>query len=332
MKSGLIAGLTWGLDTVILNLIFLKGPLSVAEAATLALFVSTFLHDLFSSIWMLIYMGIKKQYKNVIRALKTKSGKFIILGAILGGPIGMSGYVGANFLLGPAYAAIISSLFPALGALLSYIFLKEKMKPLQLFGLFASIAGVAAIGAFGQSSADIEPKKFALGIVCGLICCFGWAIEAVILAYGLKDPNVTDEQALQIRQLTSAIFYGVIIFTVISIVKPGDMSIWNLTSKAFLDSTDKTAIIIAASALFGTASYIFYYKAITQIGAAKAMALNITYNAWVILFSFIVPLILKDYNMAQPAPLTIVFGIVVIIGSLLASSDIKEYFSKKKDA
>ncbi len=330
MKSGIIAGLTWGLDTVILNLVFLKGPLSAAEAATLALFVSTFLHDLFSSLWMLLYMGIKKQYKNVINALKTKSGKFIVLGAILGGPIGMSGYVGSNFLLGPAYAAIISSLFPALGALLSYIFLKEKMKPLQIFGLFASIAGVAAIGAVGQSSGEIEPKKLILGIACGLICCFGWAIEAVILAYGLKDPNVTDEQALQIRQLTSAIFYGVIVFTVISIVKPGDISVWELTSRTFLDSVDKSSLIIAISALFGTASYIFYYKAITQIGAAKSMALNITYNAWVIVFSLIIPLILPAYEIAKPAPLTIVFGLVVIVGSLLASSDIKEYFSKKK--
>lgn len=330
MKAGIIAGLTWGLDTVILNLVFLKGPLSAAEAATLALFVSTFLHDVFSSLWMLLYMGIKKQYKNVIRALKTKSGKFIILGAILGGPIGMSGYVGANFLLGPAYAAIISSLFPALGALLSYIFLKEKMKPLQICGLFASIAGVAAIGAFGQSSGEIEPKKLILGIVCGLICCFGWAIEAVILAYGLKDPNITDEQALQIRQLTSAIFYGVIIFTVISIVKPGDISVWELTSKTFLDSIDKSSLIIAVSALFGTASYIFYYKAITQIGAAKSMALNITYNAWVIVFSLIIPLILPAYEIAKPSPLTMVFGLVVIVGSLLATSDIKEYFSKKE--
>ena len=45
-----------------------------------------------------------------------------MLGALLGGPVGMTGYLLAIKYLGPAYTAIISSLYPALGALLSYLF------------------------------------------------------------------------------------------------------------------------------------------------------------------------------------------------------------------
>lgn len=123
MITGLTAGILWALDTVILGIALAMTPfVSTEQAVFLAPFVSTFIHDFCSSLWMLLYMGIKKQLKNVIRALKTRSGKFIVLGALLGGPIGMSGYVAAINYIGPAYTAIISSMFPALGALLSYIF------------------------------------------------------------------------------------------------------------------------------------------------------------------------------------------------------------------
>lgn len=305
MFSGLLAGILWGADTVIIGIALSMTPfLSNEQAILLAPFVSTFLHDMFSSLWMLIYMGIKKQYRNVIRALKTRSGKFIILAALLGGPIGMSGYVAAINYIGPAYTAIISAMFPALGALLSFIFLKEKMKPLQIGGLVLSIIGVIVMGYVPGSS---EPtKNVMLGFTFAILCCFGWASEAVICAYGLRDPNITDEQALQIRQLTSALFYGVIILPL--------LKGWNF---AFEISFTKTSAIILLSALFGTASYIYYYRSITRIGASKTMALNITYSAWAIVFAFVFIHSLPDIK-------SIICGIVIVVGSITAATDIKE--------
>lgn len=47
-------------------------------------------------------------------------------------------------------------------------------------------------------------------------------------------------------------------------------------------------IYILLAGIFGTLSYLQYYKSIETIGASKAMPLNITYTAWVILFSFII--------------------------------------------
>jgi drug/metabolite transporter (DMT)-like permease len=307
MFSGLLAGILWGADTVILGIALSMTPfLSSEQAILLAPFVSTFLHDMFSSLWMLIYMGIKKQYKNVLRALKTRSGKFIILAALLGGPIGMSGYVAAINYIGPAYTAIISAMFPALGALLSYIFLKEKMKPLQIGGLVISIIGVIIMGYAPGSSEPI--KNVILGFACAILCCIGWASEAVICAYGLRDPNITDEQALQIRQLTSALFYGVIILPI--------LKGWNFV---FEISITKTSAIILLSALFGTASYIYYYKSISRIGASKTMALNITYSAWAIIFAFVFIHTLPDIK-------SIICGIVIVVGSIIAATDIKELF------
>ncbi|MDH6366303.1 MULTISPECIES: DMT family transporter [unclassified Breznakia] len=310
MISGLLAGLLWGLDTVILGLALASSSfVSTEQAIFLAPFVSTFLHDACSSIWMFIYMIIRRQLPKVLCALKTKSGKYIMLGALLGGPVGMSGYVSAIQYIGPTFTAIISATFPAVGALLSYVFLKEKMKPYQIIGLIVAIIGVICLG---YSPENIEVKNVVIGFLCALLCVFGWASEAVICAYGMRDPDVNDEQALQIRQCTSAIFYGIVILTIISGWK---LSVEVMQSSSF--------VIIGLSALFGTASYLFYYKAINSIGASKAMALNVTYSAWSVIFSFLI-------LGTMPTVQGIVFGLVIILGSLLAATDINDFVKKKK--
>lgn len=306
MITGLSAGILWGLDTVILGVALAMSPfVSTEQAVYLAPFVSTFIHDFCSGLWMLIYMGIKKQYQSIIRALKTRSGRFIMMGALLGGPVGMSGYVAAIYYIGPAYTAIISALFPALGTFLSYIFLKEKMKPIQLSGLIVSILGVIVMG-YTPGGRE-QARNVFLGFSCAILCCIGWASEAVICAYGLKDSDITDEHALQIRQLTSAAFYGIVILTLIR----G----WNFTLEVAATSA---AGVILLSAFFGTVSYVLYYRAIAGIGASKAMALNITYSAWSVVFAFLLLHTLPDGK-------SIVCGVVIVVGALVAAANPREW-------
>lgn len=309
MISGILAGLLWGVDTVILGIALAMSPFATAtEALILAPFVSTFLHDFCSSIWMFIYMGSRQQLHKVWRALKTRSGKFIILGALLGGPIGMSGYVASIYFIGPSYTAIISSLFPAVGAFFSYLFLKEKMQWYQMMGLGLSISCVILLG---YTAVDAEVNNLLLGMISAFVCVLGWSLEAVICAYGMKDPEVNDEDALQIRQCTSALFYGVIIITAL-----------NAWPMSFEVVQSEVLWFVLASALFGTASYVFYYRSINTIGASKAMALNITYTAWSIVLSFMFLGLIPDVK-------SVILGLLIIGGSLFAASDIKLLMRKK---
>ena len=154
MITGLMAGVFWAADTVILGIALTMAPfISTEEAVFLAPFVSTFLHDFCSALWMLLYTGVRKQFQGVKRALKTRSGKFILLGALLGGPVGMSGYVAAIHYMGAGYTSIVSSIFPAFGALFSSIFLKEKMQGYQIAGLAVSLLGVCGFGGSFHSDA-----------------------------------------------------------------------------------------------------------------------------------------------------------------------------------
>lgn len=308
MPYGLLSGFFWGLDTVILGIALIMTPfVSTAQALFLAPFISTFIHDLCSSFWMLIYMGINKEYRRVIRAFKTRSGKFIVLAALLGGPIGMTGYVLSIKYIGASYTAIISALYPAVGAFLSFLFLKEKMEKYQMAGLAVSILGVIALG-YTPGGGDIK----LIGFLFALMCVFGWASEAVIISYGLKDLQISDREALMIRQFTSAIFYGIIILP----IAKG----WGLTTEIL---TTSTALIILVAALFGTTSYLFYYKAIGKIGPSKAMALNITYSAWAIIFGAV---ILKETITLK----SVICAIIIVGGSIVAAADLKEIFKPKK--
>jgi len=312
MAYGLLAGFFWGLDTVILGIaLVMSSFLSTEQAILLAPFISTFIHDFCSSLWMLCYMGIKKESKKILAALKTRSGKVIVLAALMGGPIGMTSYVLSISYIGAAYTAIISALFPGVGALLSYIFLKEKMKGYQIAGLTVSILGVIALG---YSPGGNESTNMLLGFLFALICVIGWASEAVIIAYGLKTQEISDRLALQIRQLTSAIFYGAII---IPFVGGWSFSLSILSTK--------TAAIILLAALFGTASYLFYYKAINKIGASKAMALNITYSAWSIVFGAII--LNEEVSLRS-----VISALIIVGGSVTAAANLEEMVMFKKKA
>lgn len=314
MFSGIIAGVTWAIETVVLGIALAMSPFcSTEQAIFLAPFVSTFLHDACSAIWATAYNGVRGNLKNVWKAFKTKSGKWVVAAAVIGGPIGMTGYVMAVNYMGASIGAVASAIFPAIGSILAYIFLKEKMKWYQWIFLAATLVGV-----YGLSySPDLQIQNFWLGLLGAVMCSFGWGIEAVILAKSLTDPEVTDEYALQIRQTTSALVYGLIILPL--------LKGWGFTIDLFTANTGWLLPTIAIAGLFATVSYLFYYKAIAQIGASKAMALNVTYCAWAIVFTV---LILHDTSVLTVT--TITCAIIVLVCGIFAAADFKEILKKNK--
>lgn len=314
MFSGIIAGVTWAIATVVLGIALSMAPfISTEQAIFLAPFVSTFLHDSFSAIFSFIFNAFKGNLKNVWKALRSKSGKYVVLAAVIGGPIGMTGYVLAVNYMGAAIGAVASAIFPAVGSILACIFLKEKMKWYQWLFLIITLLGV-----YGLSySPEIQFVNFWLGILGAAMCAFGWGIEAVILAKCLKDAEISDEYALQIRQTTSALTYGIVILPI--------LNGWGFTANLFTSGTGWLIPIIAVAGLFATVSYLFYYKAISKIGASKAMALNVTYCAWAIVFTVIIL-----QNTSVLSPLTIGCAVVVLVCGIFAAADFKEIFRKSK--
>ena len=309
MKFGLGAALTWAFDTVILgialsNVVFFETPTAIALAA----FTSTFIHDGMSAIYMFIYMAIRKKLRKTWKLLTSKKGKYIVIAAVIGAPFGMSGYVLAIDNIGPAYTAAISAFFPAFGSLLAVFFLKTKMKWYQWIGLVVCLAAVAVLG---WTPDETVAGNWTIGVIGALITVVGWGTEAVIIEWALRDSEADDECCLQIRQTTSALSYALIILPI--------LGGWGVTIDAIASSAMP---IIALASLIGTISYLFYYKAIDRIGAAKSMALNITYSAWAIPISLIMLGSIPDVR-------GIICAIVIIVGAIAAATDVKELFAKR---
>ena len=310
MKYGLFSGILWGLDTVVLGIALSMSPyIGTAEAIAFAAIGSSFLHDAGCAIWLMIYMGAKRRLKDTLAALKTHSGKVVMLGALLGGPIGMTGYVIAINNIGAAYTAIISAFYPALGAFLSFVLLKEKMDKKQVAALVVALVGVMAMGYI--SAGDSEMGNATLGLVGAVLAVVGWGSEAVLCAWGMRDDAVDNETALQIRETTSALVYGIVVLPL--------FGAWGFAASA---APSPATGVIALSALAGTASYLFYYKGISVIGAAKAMALNISYSAWAVVFGFVL-------QGTVPTAATVFFCILILAGTVLAASDWNELFGRK---
>ena len=297
MRYGIGSGALWGLDTVILALALALNPFATDAHASL---VSAALHDAICALILLIFMAVRGRLKDTWRAVHTRSGRAVMVAALLGGPIGMSGYLLAIDQIGAGYTAIISTFYPALGTALAVLVLKERMRPRQVIALAVAIGAIIATS---YTSTSVSGSAL-WGVLGALAAVVGWGCEAVILAWGMRDDAVDNETALQIRETTSGLTYLVLVVPL-----GGALS---STGQALTSPGAMGLVALAAAA--GTASYLFYYKAIDLLGAARAMALNISYSAWAVLFAFLLQSIV-------PAPVQIVLCVVILVGTVLAATE-----------
>jgi drug/metabolite transporter (DMT)-like permease len=304
-KKGIALGATsavaWGVDTVIIGVIIASTPFK--EAVMLAPIIAAFMHDFFSSIWISLLMIIKGEFLNVLKLYKTKSGAILVLGALAGGPLAMSFYFLGIQYAGVTYAASIASIFPGIGAVLAFFFLKEKMNKRTWSGVVLSIIGVIVL-AYVPTKFDTE-STFVIGILFALGAAVFWGLEGVIGAWGMRGKDVVPLYAINIRQMTSALSYAIILVPL--------MHGYPLVFEA---ATSNIVWIIVIAGFLGTANYSLYYSSINLIGAARGQSLNNTYVFWAILTEIV--FIGTQINLQFVAG-----AIIVLLGSILVSGNLK---------
>lgn len=299
MKNGFFSGALWGLDTFILGLAFAFSPFSDSPQASLC---SAFMHDLICSLILIVFLTVRGKMRLLPRALKTRGARAVMIGALLGGPIGMSGYLAAINNIGAAHTAIISAFYPACGTFLAVVFLRESFSLIRGAALLAALGGIIAIGTSGTAAGT--GGNAAIGIAGALICVFGWGSEAVFLAWSLRGTEELDcETALCIREVT-----GTTVYVCAVIPATGGFP---FVGKAV---TAAPTLLVAAAAAAGVASYLFYYRAISLVGAAKATALNISYCAWALIYTSL-------WMFSFPTGKEIVCCILIFAGTVLSATE-----------
>ncbi|MCM3639134.1 DMT family transporter [Sporosarcina luteola] len=298
---GATSAIAWGVDTVIIGIIIASTPFK--EFVMLAPIIAAFMHDFFSAIWISLLMIVKGEFINVLKLYKTKSGAILVMGALAGGPLAMSFYFLGIQYAGVTYAASIASIFPGIGAVLAFFFLKEKMNGRTWSGVVLSIIGVIIL-AYVPTKFDTE-STFFIGILFSLGAAIFWGLEGVIGAWGMRGKEVVPLYAINIRQITSALSYGVILVPL--------MSGYPLVFEA---ATSSIVWVIVIAGLLGTLNYSLYYSSIDLIGAARGQSLNNTYVFWAILTEIVF--------IGTAVNLQFIIGaIIVILGSILVSGSVK---------
>lgn len=301
MLNGLLSGIFWGADTSLMGYYFSMYSIYFMFPLLFPIFI-TFIHDLVSALLINVSILVTGRFNAVIEDIKKAKSKYIWLGSLLGGPIGMCSFILAIEYAGPTITAIISSIYPAVGLFFAYIFLKEKRKPYQVVALFIAIAFIIALGFIDEG----HTNRSVMGIIFALVCACAWGSEAVLCSYGMKSGEISNLSAICIRQNLSMITYGTLMTLYFVFFQYGESIDFN-SSLAY----------VGMAAIFGSTSYYCYYRALATIGVSRAMALNISYTAFSAIFSYL--LFGIELTISQ-----MLIGFCIVVSGLISAYDFEK--------
>jgi len=283
--DGLLSGATWGVVAVLLPT---AGQLPSASLPATSVAVAA-LFDAAAAVFLLTRSGVAA----VVRVLASRRALAIGLCGLLGGPLFMGGYVAAVLLAGPADALTATATYPVIGAILARPLLRQRLDRVGWLGVVAAVAGATLIA--------VDPGNGVpnlIGIGLALVAAAAVALEGIAATRAMEGLDVITVMAA--RELLSAGMFGLVVLVV-----PGAVAtVGQVVADAGL------TVLIAGAGVIGGYSYVIWYRSIRTIGVARAMALNISYAMWGVLFAWIV-------LHAPPAPLAITGCVVVSAGAVL---------------
>lgn len=310
--GGVMSGITWGLDAVLLGVVMVMAPfVENPVLLTVGGVICSALHDIIAAIWLYFYMGVKGRLKELSPAMKTRDGRYCALGALLGGPLAMTTYTLSIAVGGAALTTSVSAIYPLLGTALAVWILKEKTGIQTWLGIIICIIGIVVIG---WTPSENENVNVMLGIVFSLVTAIGWASEGVVCGYGMKAGLVDPELGLLVRYTTSSLVY---LFVVAPIFAGGFGAAFDGISAVF--SYAPCWILLALTAAIGMYSFLCWYTAIDNIGAAKALCLNVSYSFWGVVFSLILSIFFPEYFSGALSWFIVIGAILILSGVTMAT-------------
>lgn len=303
---GALSGAFWGLDGVLLGLALLMSPFSDASSSLfIAPLVGACVHDGGAAFWLFLHNVRAGRGRELLRSLRVRPGLIVCLAAVMGGPVAMSAYLLGIRFAGTAYVLAITAIYPALGAVFAMLFLREKVSVRAWVGIATCIAGSFVVGY--APPAGNEMPYFYWGIALAVLAALGWALEGVVSAYAmdLLDPEV----AINIRQATSFVVYLVGVLPAV-----GGMLVLRRTIAS------ASGALLLLTAFCGAISYLCWYKAMNMTGVSRAMALNITFALWGIVFG----VVLADLRLT---PTLVAGAVLVAFGAMLVVANPREITS-----
>jgi drug/metabolite transporter (DMT)-like permease len=299
MLVALLSGALWGASAVVLGEALTRRPLVIAGALFAAPLAAAALHDTFAFVWVSTVNAAAGRLREAARGLRTRDGLVVCAAALIGGPLAMSTYLLAISFAGAPSAVAVSAVYPALGALLGYLVLGDRLGSRGWAGIVLAVAG-ATLASYAPP-AGVSPPHYLLGALCAVASAAGWAIEGVLVARSLQ--RMPALAALNIREGVSALVFLVVV-----------LPLFGAAALAARTVASPTIVILVLASLCGAGAYLLYYRALDVLGPARTMPANSTYVLWTIALSLVV-------TGDSPGWRLVLGGIVVVAGITLVAAD-----------
>ena len=205
---GVISGFLWGCN----NYLYDVGARSVSieDAGILLPLACTAVNDVSAAVFLLVVNGLRGVL-HLIHTVYSRSGAFLCMGALLGGPLGQVSYCLGILWAGPTYALALSALYPVIGCILARVFLHQRMTVRMSVGIVLAVAGAIITG---FSPPDFTAHLLLPGMLCALLAAFCWGSEIVLAVRGMAD--IEPDLAITLREMVS----GIILFTMTLVFSP----------------------------------------------------------------------------------------------------------------
>lgn len=318
---GLGAGVAYGFQGIVLGEAGTLSPFADPSYGLwlicVASLVTSGLHEIFAGVWALVFNQARGTgLREYGRLLKTKMGWMLMGGALVGGPLAASAYLIAINLCGPTYAAAITAFFPVIGQVLGSIFFKEKIKGRAWIGILLVVIGSLVVG-FAPPE-GVYPH-FYVGIIFAIISAVLWAVEGIIVTYANDIVDAYVPVGV-FRSFGAGLVDLLILVPLCGAIGGVGLSGFGMIVDAF--AAGWPVILVAIAAIGGAFNYLAFYSAMSMTGVGRAMALDVTYGVWSILFGFAFQALgLIEYSITTMA----VIGVIVIVaGTILVIANPKE--------
>ncbi len=312
----LLAGMIFSLDGILIKQSESYAPFNIPTFGILAALLCAGIHDFCALTITTLFNHRAGLLPELFRSLRSKPGRSVICGALIGSLLGMGCYMAALRLAGPAYVLPITTLYPAVAAVLAVRILRERIALPAWIGLAMCIAGAITIG--WSPPTEQTGELFYWGLACAALAAVGWGAEGVLATSGMDfiEPAV----ALNTYYLISSCLYLLVIIPAACMALPVEQANFNLVGEFIMS---KGMLFVALAGSIGACSYRCWYVSMNLIGANRAMALNVSYALWGIMLSAL----FTDVEITR----TLVAGAVIIfLGMFLVIGKPQDMLSLRK--
>jgi drug/metabolite transporter (DMT)-like permease len=319
MRKGLVlavlSGMIFSMDGLLITRSGAYAPYNDASLLLLVTMVCAGVHDLCAALCLTCYNWRTGRLRELGRSAASRPGRAVLGGSAIGAALGCGGYMAGLQMAGAAYTLPITTMYPAVAALLAFFVLRERIPPRGWVGLCLCVGGAALVGYVpptGQTG-----SFFYLGLAFAGLAALGWGTQGVCVTSGMD--FVEPEIALNIYYILSVCFY-------MGIAAPTAAYLSDVNIVAFAGEilTSHGTMFLAIAGCLGMTSYLAWYKAMNMIGVSRAMALNIGYALWGIAFTALLGNVEITKSLVIGA-LTIFLGMCLVIGNP------REMLSLRKD-